>query len=297
MLPLVYHNKILIYIVFLTFIIAFFTFLCYYTVKKVICLFIREIGNGVPEVSHKRIEAPDKSVYYNHIHNRCEFLLFVSGEAEYSIDGKVYKPVAGDLIFIPSAVYHYLIPLSPTPYENYVIGVSPSLIPPEHYEKIFSPPYIINIKEDEELCGFFKRLDFYDKTYSDSDFSRCAVSLINEFTTYVSYKKDTLSAPASTGDKMIDEILRFVSQNIEKPLSADTISKEFLLSKSYIQNSFSQKMHIGLKEYIMKKKIYASHADIKKGLTPIEVCETYSFGDYSSFYRLYKKTFSKSPRE
>ena len=60
---------------------------------------------------------------------------------------------------------------------------------------------------------------------------------------------------------------------------------------------FSQKMKIGLKKYIMQKKIYAAHKDISKGLAPSDTCEKYSIGDYSTFYRLYKKHFGSSPRE
>ena len=56
-------------------------------------------------------------------------------------------------------------------------------------------------------------------------------------------------------------------------------------------------MRIGLKKYIMQKKIYAAHADITHGMTPGEACEKYSFGEYSTFYRLYKKHFDSSPRE
>ncbi|MBQ9976795.1 MAG: helix-turn-helix transcriptional regulator [Clostridia bacterium] len=260
-------------------------------------MFIREIGKKVPEVSHKRIESPEKSVYFNHMHNRCELLLFISGEAEYNIDGQLFKPTAYDLILIPSAVYHYLIPLSRMPYENYVIGINPSIIPPEHYERLFSPPFIINIKEDSELISFFKRLDFYAEEYSGEDFDRCALALIEELVTYCSYRKGYLSSPESTGNEIIDKIIKYISQNLEKPLNADIISQKLILSKSYVQNLFSQNMHIGLKEYIMKKKIYAARADIKNGMTPIEACEKYSFGDYSGFYRLYKKTFSSSPRE
>ena len=55
-------------------------------------------------------------------------------------------------------------------------------------------------------------------------------------------------------------------------------------------------MHIGLKKYIMQKKIYAAHADLSGGISPMDVCEKYAFGDYSIFYRLYKKTFETSPR-
>ena len=85
---------------------------------------------------------------------------------------------------------------------------------------------------------------------------------------------------------MIPEVMTMFEQRIgDHPL----------LSRSYVQNVFSQHMHIGLKTYIMQKKIYAAHADLGRGLGPSEVCEKYAFGDYSVFYRLYKKTFHTSP--
>lgn len=260
-------------------------------------MFIRKIENKILEVSHKKIEHPSRSVYFNHIHNQCELLLFVSGEAEYNIDGKIFKPSPYDLIFVPGGVYHYLIPTSHITYENYVIGINPETIPSHHYSKLFSPPFVINIKEDTELKNFFSRLDFYDSAYTDEDFSSSSLALIEELITYLYYRKDTLSSPQSSKLEKIDNIIKYISKNIEQPLNADIISRHFLLSKSYVQNMFSQNMHIGLKEYIMQKKIYSARADITAGMSPIEVCEKYSFGDYSSFYRLYKKTFSKSPRE
>ena len=260
-------------------------------------MFQRKIENLVPEISHKLIKKPNKSVYYNHIHNHCEILLFISGEAQYVIDGKIFNPSPYDLIFIPAATYHYLVPTDTVPYENYVLGINPENIEPDHYAKLFSPPLMLSIKEDAELKGFFTRLDFYDKHYSEKDFSKCAKSLIIELITYCSYRKDTLNSANSGSITHIDEIINYINENIEKPLNAEVISKQFSLSKSYIQNLFSQNMHIGIKNYIMQKKIYFAHSDLLKGAAPIEVCEKYAFGDYSSFYRLYKKTFQKSPKE
>lgn len=260
-------------------------------------MFFRNIEDKILEVSHKRIEHPSRSVYFNHIHNQCELLLFISGEAEYNVDGKIFKPSPYDLIFIPGGVYHYLIPTSHVPYENYVIGINPDTIPAKHYSKLFSPPFVISIQEDTELKSFFSRLDFYDESYSDEDFSLSTLALTRELITYLYYRKETLSSPQGSRLERIDSIIKYISKNLEEPLNADIIARHLLLSKSYVQNMFSQNMHIGLKEYIMQKKIYAARADIIAGMSPIEACEKYSFGDYSSFYRLYKKTFSRSPRE
>ena len=85
--------------------------------------------------------------------------------------------------------------------------------------------------------------------------------------------------------------------HLEEEIDAERIARHFLLSKSYVQNLFSEQMHIGLKKYVMQKKIYAAEADIRRGISPTAAAEKYAFSDYSVFYRLYKKTFGVSPRQ
>lgn len=259
-------------------------------------MFQKSIGKSILEVSHKLIERPNKSVYFNHIHNHCEMLLFVRGKADYNIDGQIFTPSPFDLLFVPAATYHYLIPTESVPYENYVIGISPDFIRAEHYEKLFSSPLMISVKDDSELIGFFKRLDLYNGHYGENDFESATVSLINELVTYCCYRKDELNSRHSGSFTHIDEIVKYISENIESDIDAEKIARHFMFSKSYVQNLFSQNMHIGLKKYIMQKKIYAAHNDMARGLSPYNTCEKYGFGDYSVFYRLYKKTFGVSPK-
>ena len=258
-------------------------------------MFLKNIGELFPEVSHKLIEAPDKSVYYNHIHNHCELLLFIRGEADYNIDGQLFRPAPYDLLFIPAATYHYLIPSSSSTYENYVIGIRRDMISEKIYGKLFSAPLMISVKDDEELVGFFKRLDKYAETYSEGDFEKCATHLIEELIVYCSYRKNEQEQVNSGPLTHIEKIINYITDNIEKPLDAEMIAGHFMLSESYVQNMFSRDMHIGLKKYIMQKKIYSAHSDLEKGESATSVCEKYSFGDYSVFYRLYKKHFGVSP--
>lgn len=258
-------------------------------------MFFENISSDIPELSHKRIALPDKSVYFNHIHRHCELLLFISGVAEYSIDGRVFRPSPYDLLFIPSANYHYLMPSPTVPYENYVVGIDPDRLRPDIYQKLFSPPYMISVEDDTELRAFFTRLDRYHALYSREDFAVSAEAVVSELLTYLAYRKSALHSVHSRGTTYIDGIVRFIAEHLHEPLDAESISRHFLLSKSYVQNMFSERMHIGLKKYIMQKKIYAAHRDIVCGMSPKEACEAYSFGDYSGFYRLYRQTFSTSP--
>lgn len=259
-------------------------------------MFQEHIEPILPELSHKLVKTPDTRVYQNHIHNHCEILLFVRGNADYNIDGQRFCPSPYDLLFIPAATYHYLIPTAAIPYENYVIGITPDFMTAAQYEKLFSPPYMIRIKEDSELRGFFKRLDDYAERYSNEDFHACASAVVREIITYCAYRKDALHSVHSGSPAHIDKIVGYVSVHLTEPLSASIIARELLLSRSYVQNLFSAYMHIGLKTYIMQKKIYAAHHDLENGIPPGVVAEKYCFGDYSGFYRLYKKTFSRPPR-
>ena len=259
-------------------------------------MFDDRIGSLVYDISHKLVSSPIGTQYHSHMHNYCELLLFVSGNADYMIDGQLYPLQPYDLLLIPSTAYHRLLPKSSAPYENYVIAFHASFITPEHYAKIFTPPYIVNIRDDRQMCRFFSLLDFYHDNYSHADFCKCALSVIQEILIYCSYKsKSPLLAQPS--DTPVDRMLQFIAENIEHPLDAAVIANHLLLSKSYVQNVFSQVMHTGLKQYIMEKKILCAHNDLRKGMQPSQVAEKYSFSDYSVFFRQYKKIFGCSPRD
>lgn len=258
-----------------------------------------EVKGGYPiyELSHKRVDEPCATDYGRHMHNCCELLLFIRGDANYNIDGLTYRPKPYDLLIIPRATYHYVIPVSPMPYENYVLDFAGDLLPPVHCKKVFARPLIINIREDKEFYSFFKRLDLYHETYLQEDFIYAVKSLLREMLIYCSYRMERSVIVEQERPPLVDTILRMISDNIEQPLDAEFLAKELMLSKSYLQNIFSQTMHIGLKQYIMQKKIFAAHNDLEKGMTSKAVCEKYCFSDYSVFFRIYKKTMGYSPKQ
>ena len=258
-----------------------------------------DVQSGYPiyEISHKRVEAPRALDYARHTHSCCEILLFVEGDAKYNVDGILHSPRPYDLLLIPKATYHYCIPQGDAPYENYVLDFHPSIVSPHHYKKLFSHPMIINISEDAEFRRFFELLDYYHKTYTAEDFAACANSLLRELLVFCSYRLKSAVRVESERNPLVETMLRLINENLEQPLDADFVARELMLSKSYVQNVFSQSMHIGLKQYIMQKKIFAAQNDLLSGFSSADVCAKYGFSDYSVFFRLYKKILGYSPRQ
>ena len=236
--------------------------------------------------------------YERHFHETCELLLLVTGDVHYNVDGNTYALKPYDIILIPPSTYHFLIPVSNEDYESYVINVRVPFVGQEIMEKLFTPPYIINISDDSMLRRMFARLDFYFENFSLEDFKRASDHLVSEILISLCYKpkKGIDEITVKGGDQLIGKITRFISENLEGELNADIVAKNLNFSRSYVQNRFSEVMGIGLKQYINQKKIYAAHADIQGGLSPNEAARKYCFEDYSGFYRQYKKILGVSPK-
>lgn len=237
--------------------------------------------------------------YDRHFHDSCELLLFIKGDANYNVDGNSYALQPYDIVLIPPSTYHFLIPLSNEDYESYVINIKGNFVGKERLEKVFSPPYVINISGDGMLRRMFSLLDHYFENYSFDDFREASEHLLGEIIICLSYKqKEEVELNlASGGDLLISKITSFVSANLERELNADIIARHLNFSRSYVQNRFSEVMGIGLKQYINRKKIYAAHADILNGMSPNRAAEKYGFSDYSGFFRHYKKIMGISPME
>lgn len=255
-------------------------------------MFEYNFNTEIFEVSHKRVVNPKSDFYVTHMHTYCEMILFISGDVRYNIDGNIYTPRKNELMFIPKDTYHFLMPNEDTVYENYVLSFSSTVYTAEEYNKIFSSPLVV--RADDTVLDFFLRLDTYAKLYSPSDFKKSATHLIHELLTYCLYFNKEGSADVSN-HPIVNEIIEYIEKNIKEPLNADTVSRALNLSKSHVQNLFSEKMNIGLKQYIQRKKIFAAKNEIEKGKKPVDVSDEYGFQDYSVFYRAYKKVFSVSP--
>ena len=238
-------------------------------------------------------------LYGRHFHECYEMLLLIKGDIHYNVDGVSYALRPYDLVLIPPSTYHFAVPMSNEDYEKYIISIKMPLVGNERLQKLFSPPYVMNIAGDSQLRRMFSLLDFYFERFETKDFEEASEHLVNALLISLSYKakEGTDISYAPDGNNLIAQITAFIAQNLNSDLNADIIAKHFNFSRSYVQNRFSKVMGIGLKQYINQKKIYAAHTDIQLGMSPNEVAQKYCFTDYSSFFRHYKKIFGMSPMD
>lgn len=96
--------------------------------------------------------------------------------------------------------------------------------------------------------------------------------------------------------KLIENSLIFIEDHIEEPLSVDSVSKNFNMSKFYFHRLFSAIMGCSLNQYILSRRLNTAVKLIQEDqLSLTEIAYQLNFGSQSSFTRAFKRQFKLPP--
>ncbi|NLB80793.1 MAG: AraC family transcriptional regulator [Clostridiaceae bacterium] len=111
-------------------------------------------------------------------------------------------------------------------------------------------------------------------------------------------KKTNSSAKKTNEDRIVEAIVLFLKNNINRQLSLDEICRDICFSKSYIKNLFNQKKGCGIMQYFALLKTEASKRLIEEGtLNFTQIAEKLGFSSVHYFSRFFKKNTDMSPRQ
>jgi len=109
---------------------------------------------------------------------------------------------------------------------------------------------------------------------------------------------DLLEPKEQTGDaSLYTNLVDYIEEHLDEELSLERLADEFYVSKYHIAHVFKDNIGLSIHQYITKKRLTHCQEAIRAKMNITEVYHTYGFGDYSSFYRAFKKEFGISPKE
>ncbi|MBE6535808.1 MAG: AraC family transcriptional regulator [Ruminococcaceae bacterium] len=245
---------------------------------------------------HHTVTVTHNNTFHRHMHNGYELLYFVSGDAEYIIEGSVYKLQMGNLLFIPPRRFHYLSPLSNAVYERYVIHFPFECVPENLRDFVISANEIYTIPKDSLAACFFKNWKTAEKSFSREDMSAYLKSALPQILLFIKYLPTEESIKPIRNDATLESILEYIDTHPEEPLTAESLSTKFYMSRSWIVHAFKKNLGISLMQYIQKKRVLYAESLICGGVTPTEAAKICKYENYSTFYRQYKKILGTSPK-
>lgn len=247
-----------------------------------------------------------------HYHDFNKIIIFISGDVSYIIEGKSYNLKPWDILFVNNHDIHKPIINSSQTYERIIIWINSKFLESLNYEncdltkcfKLVDEKRLNLIRLNNDFQKELKDLIYLlESSLNSKEFGSTLLSnsLFIQLIIYLNrihiYNKYIQDENIFKYDKEIENILRYINQNLSEDLSIGTLSQKFFISRYYLMHKFKKETGYTLHNYILSKRLFKAKDLIKSG-TPITTASMQcGFNDYSSFLRSFKKTFNCSPRE
>lgn len=245
-----------------------------------------------------------------HTHDYYEFYFFLEGNVSLKIAEEQYTITYGDMVLIPPNVQHLLIRHdSAIPYRRFVFWITPQFLS-RLMEADKDYGYLIQLAEVRKCYIFHHDRVIFNSIQSkilrlleemqSQRFGRSAqISLcVNDLLLHLNrltYDREHTGAQSET-HALYQTISAFIEAHVEEDLSLERLSREFFVSKYHIAHVFKDNLGLSIHQYITKKRLELCRQAILSNMSITEAYQTFGFGDYSSFFRAFKREYGISPR-
>ena len=120
----------------------------------------------------------------------------------------------------------------------------------------------------------------------------------------ISYLTDLLprilfqNAIEIVNDSFIEEINKYIENNLNEDLSINSLSQRFFISKNKLYNIFKENYDITVNNYITDKRIEKAKELLKNTNEPIyKIADDIGINNYTYFCKLFKRKIGITPRE
>lgn len=255
-------------------------------------------------IAHNITRIPSGSCLI-HSHTTYELLYVLSGDATFSIGGTEYTLRPHTLLCIPPNVFHGIHVHTEEPYDRYTVHFDPAILSHEHRALLLSKlpdktdTCCLYDMENSGILDMLRQFDDLDREpeslqrplipiFLQALIARILMTLPSE---------DELSPNPEAGARrlMRSSLLRYIDEHFTEPITLDTLSARFYVSKSQLNQTFRQMTGTTVIDYIIRKRIAYAQQLLLNGVSAAQAGAAAGFGDYTSFYRAYKKHFGCSP--
>lgn len=266
--------------------------------------YILQIDQGnLFKFQHATNYIDDRRKFHMHYHPYPEIYMCVSGNAEFYIEGAIYKLEPYDIMLVPAYMIHQPYPAINTQFERYYVNLFPEFFEfmncPE-YKTIFSSldnfmykipgrivkktNYMSILNDIRKYSDNYKNMDLPVIRYKIGELLHIIYSIGN----YETY---------DTQNSVVQEIIDYIDKNFKNIKNLDEIALHFNYAKSHLCFIFKKGTGITIANYITSKRIEAVKLDFSKGKSLSSACIDAGFGNYGNFAYNYKKIFGKAPKE
>lgn len=247
-----------------------------------------------------------------HQHDFYEVYFFISGNVEYSVEGKIYEMKKGDILLInPLELHQPRITPDQGDYERIVLWINKDYLfslssndtsltrcfdntNPDHTNLLR-----LSYSAQEQLGIMLSELikeqnsEIYAKDLACKALLLRILVELNRLCVSYREKHET----ESTLSPFILSVLDYINQHYCEKLSLSSVASEFYVSKYYLSHTFNSVVGTSVHRYITLKRLIHAKQMLTSGIKPTTVAANCGFNDYAGFYRAFTGEYGITPAE
>jgi AraC-like DNA-binding protein/uncharacterized RmlC-like cupin family protein len=241
----------------------------------------------------------NESYYRSHHHKEFEIFLPFEGEPVIRrVGGYEYNVAPGNLLFIPPGVSHDHRVLSKRFYNHISIHIESDFLTEcggYLFRSLFTPQQAC-YHDDSGLASLFAKSLLecmnMDRNVRDIAIKGRIISLLSQV---YNIRNGKVAYRQVSRNKRIVAILDYIYDNLDKPLSLDTLSRFFAVNKDHLNELFRKETDCSIERYIRYMRLGIARQRISTGYGAEEAAYSVGFNEYSAFFRAYKAYFGETP--
>lgn len=235
-----------------------------------------------------------------HWHRFIEMEFLVSGSGTHKINGNSYPIRRGELHIMKLTDIHefffeekcglYLVQI-PTSYlsdeiNSVILNCSEDMIVYFDDEEIEKTEALFKILTEETEKG-----DIYSSEIIKNTISALCLLFFRK----IKIQKKTMHRKS---DNRINDIIIFLQNNFQHPLTIGKIAENFYMNSEYFSRYFKKRMGIGPREYLTQIRMgYAKKLVCQSEQKILDICMECGYNSVMTFLRDFKKKYNCTPRQ
>lgn len=248
-----------------------------------------------------------------HYHEFDKLILLLGGKVTYVVEGVTYFLRPWDVLLVQHNMIHKPTIDPVEPYERIVIWLGRDWLkkrsdPGEALDTCFHTArergFHLLRTDGARRLQYMQSIQQLEEALRSDEFGagRMADTLCQQL--LIAVNRDILRSRTATEardsyrvDPKMEEILKYITANLETELSVDVLAKRFYLSRYYLMHRFKAVTGYTVHQYISQKRLLRAGELIRAGVPVMKAAEQAGFSEYSTFLRAFQNTFHMSPRE
>lgn len=235
-----------------------------------------------------------------HYHPFHEFLIIDKGFVTYATDNGIIKIADKSIVYMPAHTLHNPFVQNSHPYERYRIRFYPDfcdgiITQPQLLSKALKSSYIkqLNKNDFDEIYSITESLYKIATKENKDEFD--GLNECIHLGMIITKGNSAIAIPHTPHINYITDILEYIKDNYNKPLTIQTLADYFFVSKSKLIYDFNNYCRISILEYITMTRIEAAKERLLKGWSVASTSDACGFSTPSYFIKVFSKITGLTP--